>query len=226
MPVASDSACNQTSTSPQTPSNGSLRVRQCRGSRTRAASVGRASPWRQSLGNVARNLLRLSPDRIAPSLPVKSLKPGPTGLLGWHATRELGPVRPGTGWAGPHLIPGCIMLDQPIAERGRWTVTLDVDASVPGLVGQLERGLEDVHVKAQHPLELRRGLPCDLTRATVTADEAPHQRVILLLDPSLIVAAARSGTGEGNASIGAVPDHRLVDEHAVVVQVDAADGER
>ena len=37
LPVASGSVCNQTSTSPQTPSNGSLRVRQCRGLLTRAA---------------------------------------------------------------------------------------------------------------------------------------------------------------------------------------------
>ena len=37
LPVASGSACNHTSTSPQTPSKGSFRVRQCRDLLTRAA---------------------------------------------------------------------------------------------------------------------------------------------------------------------------------------------
>ena len=58
------------------------------------------------------------------------------------------------------------------------------------------------------------------------ADEAAHHVAVLLLDPGLIVAAVRSGARELDVVIGAVPDQRLVDECAVVVRVDAANGER
>ena len=53
---------------------------------------------------------------------------------------------------GPHVIVGCMMLDQPVSGRGQRTVTLDGGASFPGLVDQLERGLEEVHVQTQRPV--------------------------------------------------------------------------
>ena len=56
------------------------------------------------------------------------------------------------------------------------------------------------------------------------ADEASHHGTVLLLNLRLVVAAVRSGTGELDASIGAVLDQRFVDEHAVVVGVNAEDG--
>jgi len=97
---------------------------------------------------------------------------------------------------GPHVIAGCIMLDQSVTGRGRRAVTLEGAASVPGLVGQLERGLEEVHVQEQRPVEMRHGLTGDLTGVTVMADEAAHHISVLLLDPGLIVAVVCSGPGE------------------------------
>lgn len=64
---------------------------------------------------------------------------------------------------GPHVILGGVVLDQPVAGRGRRTVTLDSGDSVPSLVDQLEGRLEEVHVQEQRPLELRHGLTGDLT---------------------------------------------------------------
>ena len=57
------------------------------------------------------------------------------------------------------------------------------------------------------------------------ADEASHHGPVLLLNPGPIVAAVGSGTGELNASIAAVLGEGCVDEHAVVVRVNAADRE-
>ena len=47
--------------------------------------------------------------------------------------------------------------------------------------------------------------------------ETPYDGAILLLDPGLVVATVRPGPRELDAMAGAVPDHRLVDEHAVVI---------
>ena len=118
------------------------------------------------------------------------------------------------------------MLDQPVTGRGRWTVPFDGGASIPGLVDQLECGLEEVHVQAQLYGALRHGLTGHLTRVAVMADEAAQHVAVLLLNPCLIIAAVCSGPGELDAALGAVPDQRLVDERAVVVGVDASDGER
>jgi hypothetical protein len=56
------------------------------------------------------------------------------------------------------------------------------------------------------------------------AQEPPDHRTVLLLHPGLIVIAVRPGTGELDAAVGAVPGKRIVDEHAVVVGVDAEGG--
>jgi len=56
-------------------------------------------------------------------------------------------------------------------------------------------------------------------------DEVADHRAVLLLDPGLVVLAVGSGTGELDAPLGALLDQRFVDEHAVVVRVDASDGE-
>ena len=68
----------------------------------------------------------------------------------------------------------CIVLDQPVAWRGRRTVTLDGGGAVPDLVDQLERGLEEVHVQTQRPVQVRHGLTGNLPRIAVMADEPPY----------------------------------------------------
>ncbi len=132
---------------------------------------------------------------------------------------------------GPHLIAGCIMLDQPVAGRGGLTVALDGDAPVPRLVDQLELGLEKVHVQPQRSVKVRHGLPGDLSRVTIMTDETAYHGTILLLDPGLVVATIRARPGELDAMVGTVLDQRFVDERAVVtrsafIRVDTTDGER
>ena len=56
----------------------------------------------------------------------------------------------------------------------------------------------------------------------MTQKTANH-RSILLLHPGLIVLPVRSGTGELDASIGTVLGEGVVNEHAVVVGIDAED---
>ena len=56
-------------------------------------------------------------------------------------------------------------------------------------------------------------------------DVVADHRAVLLLNPGLVVLAVRPGTSELDAPLGAVLDQRLVDEYAVVVRVDAFDGE-
>ena len=63
----------------------------------------------------------------------------------------------------------------------------------------------------------------------MTYEVADH-RAVLLLNPGLVVLAVRPRPGELDATVGAVLDHRLVDEHAVVthsalVRVDTPDAE-
>ena len=54
--------------------------------------------------------------------------------------------------------------------------------------------------------------------------KAPDHRPILLLDPGLVVLAVGPGTGELDAPISAVLGKGVVDEHAVVVGIDAQNG--
>ena len=63
-----------------------------------------------------------------------------------------------------------------------------------------------------------------MPRVPFVTQKAPDHRAILLLDPRLIVLAVGSGTGELDATVGAVLGESLVDEHAVVVRVDAQNG--
>ena len=56
------------------------------------------------------------------------------------------------------------------------------------------------------------------------ADETPDHATILQLDPSLIIAAVRPGTGQLDAMTGAVLDQHFVYECAVVIRVDPANG--
>ena len=56
------------------------------------------------------------------------------------------------------------------------------------------------------------------------ADEATDGGSVLLLDPGLVILAVGSGTGELDAPVSAVIYQRLVDEHAVIVGVDASYG--
>ena len=54
------------------------------------------------------------------------------------------------------------------------------------------------------------------------ADEATDHGSVLRLDPGLVILAVGSGTSELDATFGAVLYQRLVDEHAVIVRVDAS----
>ena len=74
-------------------------------------------------------------------------------------------------------------------------------------------------------MQMSYGLSCHLARVTLVAQESADYRAILLLNPSLIILPGRSGTGELDAPVGAVPGEGIADEHAVVVGVDAEDGE-
>ena len=56
------------------------------------------------------------------------------------------------------------------------------------------------------------------------AQEPADHRAVLLLNPSLIVLPVRQGTGELDATFGAVIGQGVVDEHAAVVGVDATNG--
>jgi hypothetical protein len=71
-------------------------------------------------------------------------------------------------------------------------VALDHPRPDPGLVPQLERGLEQVGVQAGGGVKpgqsLRRGNPLQ----SAVADQAAHNRAVLLFDPSLIVLAVRA----------------------------------
>ena len=51
---------------------------------------------------------------------------------------------------------------------------LDGSGAVSGLVDQLERGLEEVHVQTQRFVKVRHGLSRDLSRVTVVTDETPY----------------------------------------------------
>ena len=64
----------------------------------------------------------------------------------------------------------------------------------------------------------------DLARVTLMAQEPPDGRAILLLYPSLVILMERLGTGELDAMIDAVLSEGVVDEHTVVVGVDAEHG--
>ena len=56
-------------------------------------------------------------------------------------------------------------------------------------------------------------------------DEVADHGAVLLLYPGLVVLAVGPGTGELDAPLGAVLGESIVDEYAVVVRVDAFDGE-
>ena len=55
------------------------------------------------------------------------------------------------------------------------------------------------------------------------SDEASDHRAVLVLYPRLIVLAVRPGAGELYVPLLTLPHQSLVDEHAVVVGVYAAD---
>ncbi len=144
LPVTSGWACNQTSTLPQTPSMGSLRVRQCRGHRTRAAWVGRPdfalAPQPGQFGEetfkaFARwRFLHVWRGRCH------------QGRLGFpDGMQQQQRIQPGSVLAERvlHVTVDCIVLYRAVAGRGGLTVMLDGGGAVPGLVDQLERGLEE-----------------------------------------------------------------------------------
>ena len=110
-------------------------------------------------------------------------------------------------------------------QAGRTNCRLSGGA-VPGLVDQFERRLEEIHVQTQRPVQVRHGLPGNMTRVTIMTDETPYHGTVLLLDPGLVVTAVRPRLGELDTAIDTVLDQRLVDERAVVVRVDTTDRER
>ena len=57
------------------------------------------------------------------------------------------------------------------------------------------------------------------------ADEASDDRLVLLLNPRLVVLAVGPGTGELYATLTAVLGEGCVDDHVVVILVNAADEE-
>ena len=134
LPVASGSACNQTSTSPQTPSKGSL--------------AGPPVPGTSDPGRVSRSDLTLAPQpgqlgkELAQAFALRGLPHFRSSRRhqGDWASRMVCSNNTGSSLdeRGPHVIAGGSMLDQPVAGRGRRTVTLDGGASIPGLVDQLE----------------------------------------------------------------------------------------
>lgn len=98
--------------------------------------------------------------------------------------------------------------------------------TVAMLLGQLERGLEEVHEQARRRVKFgQRNGRLQPLEATI-ADQAAHNRSVLLLHPCLVVLPIGSAARERDIAGGAVIAYRLVDEDAVVVGVEPQQGER
>ena len=124
-----------------------------------------------------------------------------------------------------HLHADRVVLHQPIAGCGWRAVPLDDPGAVPSFLHQLERRLEVVHVPSHRPVQVGHGLSGHRAGVAVMTDEVADHGAVLLLDPGLVVLAVGPGPGELDAPLGAVLGESIVDEYAVVVRVDAFDGE-
>ena len=89
---------------------------------------------------------------------------------------------------------------------------------------QLEQRLKVVHVQPHRTVQVSYGLSRHPPGVTLVPQETADHRTILLLNPGLVIFPVRPGTGELDAPIGAVQGEGVVDEHTVVVGVDAEHG--
>ena len=83
-----------------------------------------------------------------------------------------------------------------------------------------------VHVQPHRTVQVRHRLTGHWSGVAFASDEAAYYRTVFLLYPRLVVLAVRTRAGELDASLLAATEQLLVDEHAIVVGVDATDRDR
>ena len=209
-------------------SNGSCRVRQCRGGLWRARWVGRTSPARHASARLRREpvevgvTFRHRMDRRPRGEGGEMMLDGPNLVQQRervHRTEHRAqPVLRRNG--------NRVQRQQARARRLRRRVALPNTAAVARLLRQLERRLEDVHEQARRRVEAGQRLGCRHALQAAVPDHPANDGAVLLLDPGLVVLPIRPGPCELNALLPAEGHQHLVDELAAVVRVDPAERER
>ena len=94
------------------------------------------------------------------------------------------------------------------------------------LLRELEGRLEEVHEQPGGGIQLCQSGRRRHAFEPAIPDKPAHHRSVLLLDKGLVVLPVGTTAGERDLRCRAIIPHRLVDEHAVVVGVEAEQRER
>ena len=101
-------------------------------------------------------------------------------------------------------------------------VALDDPGAFSPLLGQLERGLEEVHIEPRRCIKASHRLGgLDALEAAVT-DQTPDDRAVLLLHKGLVVLFIGARARDLDLLLPAPGDDDLVHESAIIVEVDAS----
>src|SRR5580658_10278865 len=98
--------------------------------------------------------------------------------------------------------------------------------SLPMLLRQLERGLEEVYEQPRSPVEARQHLSRGNALEPPITQQLAHDGAVLLFDPGLVILAIRPRAGKLDAIAQAVLDHRFIDKFAAVIDIQRSEGER
>ena len=93
--------------------------------------------------------------------------------------------------------------------------------AVPFFPGELERGLESVYEQPRSRIEIGQYAGSCHAFEPPIADDAAHDRTVLLLDMGLVVLAIRPAAREHDPFGQTVIPHRLIHEHGVVVRIES-----
>src|SRR5205807_7623680 len=107
-----------------------------------------------------------------------------------------------------------------------WVVALGDLSALAVLLGELEGRLEEVHEQSRSATQARDGLGGRYPLKAAIAQELPHDRAVLLFDPSLVVLAVRARARELDTTVQAILDQRLVYKFAAIVDIQRAKGKR